>query len=559
VCQPFEGSETVTDTRGEFRLPPGLNNTVAVGKAARLLVRLRGGPEHEAAAVPTEDGAVTLKLPVAGQAAQGVAGPGDVAPDELAGVVVDTDGKPIEGAEVDAWTWYPGHEAKTDGKGFFRIGKLGKGSKVEVVVRKPGYTPQLFLTQPTGQPGWVIVLGNKTYFEGRVSSPEGQPVAGARIRANNGPKRADGGMITEIWTEATTGDDGRYRMYAQADVYDIQVRVPGVGVARLPDTPLGSDEAKRLDVVLDRGVTFRAKLVDSLTGKPVPGVRLWHWQHPGAEGRSGEDGVASIPDMMPGPFQFQLDAPGYARWWSDEAASEWNRRRIDETRGGWQRNFDPIDFHLRPGMKPVTITVERGVTVTGRVLDPDGKPVAGATVAPALTGSGNSLTGDTRFSVETGDDGKFQVVLPASGGREYNLIAHDGKFGQWRTWANGVLPPFRTQPGEVVRDVVIRLTRPATVRGRVTDANGRPVSSREVRASAADRLENRYYDPTVTTADNGSYELRFIRPGEHFIQVAPFWLDARQAAEETSRMLTLTPGELKEGVDFRLPGHGGGD
>jgi len=443
-------------------------------------------------------------------------------PDELAGVVVDVEGKPIEGAEVDAWTWYWGHEAKTDAKGFFRIGKLAKGRKVEVVVRKPGYNPQLFLTQPTGEPGWVVVLGKRTYFEGRVTGPDGKPVAGARLRANNGPKRADGVTISEIWTEATTGDDGRYRMYAQADVYDIQVRVPGVGVARLPDTSLGADEAKRLDVRLDRGVTFRAKMVDSLTRDPVPGVRLWHWQHPGIEGRSGKDGVVAIPDMISGRFDFKVDAPGYARWWSDKAFSEWSRFQVDATRGGWQRNFDDIDFDVASGIGPVTIAVERGVTVTGRVLDPDGKLVVGATVAPALTGSGNSLTGDTRFSVETGADGKFTAVLPASGGREYNLVAHDGKYGQWRIWANGVLAPFRSKPGETFRDVELRLTQPATVRGRVTDADGRPVPGREVRASAADRRKHRYYDPTVGTGADGSYELKFIRPGEHFIQVAPF-------------------------------------
>ncbi len=164
--------------------------------------------------------------------------------------------------------------------------------------------------------------------------------------------------------------------------------------------------------------------------------------------------------MMPGPFQFQVDAPGYARWWSEEASNEWSRRRIDETKGGWQRNFDRLDFDLEPDMKPVTITVERGVTVTGRVLDPEGKPVAGATVAPALTGTGNSLTGDTRFSVETGHDGRFTTILPASGARAYNLVAHDGKYDHWRTWANGVRPPFRTKPGEEVRDVEISADAP---------------------------------------------------------------------------------------------------
>ena len=360
-------------------------------------------------------------------------------------------------------------------------------------------------------------------------------------------------MITEIWTEATTDDDGRYRLYAQADVYDIQVRIPGVGVARRSRTPLGADEAKSLDIALERGVTFRAEVVDSLTGDPVPGVRLWHWQHRGVEGRSKEDGIVEVPDMMPGPFQFEVEASGYARWWSEEASTEWTRRKIDETRGGWQRNFDHIDFSLQPDMKPVTITVERGVTVTGRVVDPDGKPVAGATVAPALTGTGNSLTGDTRFSAETDKDGRFTVLLPASGRREYNLVAHDGQYDQWRTWANGVLPPFRTKPGETFPDVELRLMRPATVRGRVTDSGGRPVPEREVRASAADRLKNRYYDPTTKTAADGTFELKFIRPGEQFIQVAPFWLDARQAPDGTSRTLTLKPGESKAGVDFRVP------
>jgi protocatechuate 3,4-dioxygenase beta subunit len=345
-------------------------------------------------------------------------------------------------------------------------------------------------------------------------------------------------------------------MYAQADVYDIQVRVPGVGAARLARTALGADEAKRLDIALKQAVTFRANVVDSLTNDPVPGARLWHWQHPGIEGRSKEDGVVTIPDMLPGPFHFQVEAPDYARWWSEEASTEWSRRKIDETRGGWQRNFDQIDFDLKPGMEPVTITLERGVTVTGRVLDPDGKPVAGATVAPALTGTGNSLTGDTRFSVETDKDGRFSVLLPASGARDYNLVAHDGKFQQWRTWANGVLPPFRTKPGQVIENVELQLTRPATVRGRVTDVNGKPVAGREVRASAADRWENRYYDPTVTTVADGSYELKFVRPGEQFIQVAPFWLDARQAPEGTSRTVTLAPGESRDAIDFRISDSG---
>jgi hypothetical protein len=65
-------------------------------------------------------------------------------------------------------------------------------------------------------------------------------------------------------------------------------------------------------------------------------------------------------------------------------------------------------------------------------------------------------------------------------------------------------------------------------------------------------MENRYYDPTIKTGKDGRYELKFIRPGEQFIQVAPFWLDAKQAPPGTSQTLTLEPGETRDGVDFQV-------
>src|SRR5580692_6272610 len=143
-----------------------------------------------------------------------------------------------------------------------------------------------------------------------------------------------------------------------------------------------------------------------------------------------------------------------------------------------------------------------------------------------MTGTGNSLTGDARYSVATNKDGTFDMLLPASGKAQYNLVAHDGKYGQWRLWANGVLPPFKTTSGQEIKDVTLTLTKGATVHGKVVDATGKPMAFHEVRASAADKLENRYYDPTTKTKQDGTYELRFIRPGEHFIQAAPFWLTA---------------------------------
>jgi thiol-disulfide isomerase/thioredoxin len=203
-------------------------------------------------------------------------------------------------------------------------------------------------------------------------------------------------------------------------------------------------------------------------------------------------------------------------------------------------------------MRPVTIEVERGVVFSGHVYDPDGKPVAGATVAPAKTGSGNSLTGDTRYSVKTAKDGGYRVVMPAGNKFQYNLIAHDGDYSQWRNWGNAVSEPLQTEPGRQFENFDFTLTRGATVRGRVVSEGDRVVGDREVRAHAADLRENRYYDPTVKVRDDGTFELKFIRPGRHYIQVSPFWLRAASGPEGTSVQVDLKPDEVLEGIELRV-------
>ena len=51
-------------------------------------------------------------------------------------------------------------------------------------------------------------------------------------------------------------------------------------------------------------------------------------------------------------------------------SNDWERRKIESD--GWQRNFDNLTFKLEVGMDPVTIILEKGVRIRGRILDPDG-------------------------------------------------------------------------------------------------------------------------------------------------------------------------------------------
>lgn len=145
---------------------------------------------------------------------------------------------------------------------------------------------------------------------------------------------------------------------------------------------IGKDEAKQLDIVLQRGIVFRAKVLDSQTGKPVEGVSLWNRQYPGVEGRSDAEGRIEIPGMLPGRFVFEVQADGYPRWGSEQCLSKtfryWTVLRNGKT---WHHNLDRLDFGLKAEMAPVTIRVERGVQICGKVFDPVGSSVAGATVS----------------------------------------------------------------------------------------------------------------------------------------------------------------------------------
>jgi protocatechuate 3,4-dioxygenase beta subunit len=551
----------VTDDHGEFQ-PAGSGHDVVPGREATVSVRLGDGREFDVKVVPTADGSATVRLPVAalprpGATAVRVEGPRDVAPDELAGIVVDASGNPLQGVEVDAWTWYPGNETRTDSSGSFRLGKLDQRRKVEVRFRKEGYSPQVFLEQLTGTTGWVIVLGKTTFFEGTATGRDGKPVAGALIRANQGPKRSEGSIITDIWTEARTDAEGRYRMYAQADDYQVLVRVPGAGVARLDRVPLLPDEAKTLDIRLEAGVDFRGRMVDSLSGRPVARVRLWHWQYPDVEGRSDTDGMVRIADMLPGRFSFQVDSSGHARWWSEEGATPRSRRQFlarGVQGGDWQGNYQEIDFDLSAGMDPVTITVEPAVIVAGRVLDPDSKPVAGAMVSPIFTGSDSSAVGSGGFDVVSDRDGRFRLKLPASGQRSYHLMAHEGRRQQWRTWANGVSPSWRTRPGQEIRDVDVRLTRPAAVRGRVVDPQGMPVADCVIRSRPMDRMEWHLYGPETKTDADGRYELRFLRPVPHSIWAGNNLYFGEVPSDGSARDVTARADRVTDGVDLVFSG-----
>ena len=71
--------------------------------------------------------------------------------------------------------------------------------------------------------------------------------------------------------------------------------------------------------------------------------------------------------------------------------------------------------------------------------------------------------------------------------------------------------------------------------------NGKPLKvGTSVSAQSKDLLENRYYNPTALVNEDGSFELKFIRAGEHSIRVGQSTMD-----------VVLEPGQILEGVELQ--------
>jgi hypothetical protein len=444
----------------------------------------------------------------------------DAGPNDVAGTVVDEAGKPIQGVVADMWTWYAGNESTTDKNGHFHIKGNGSGDRrVEVRFTKAGLSPVYIRSQDAGVSDLTIMMNAKTYLEGKVLAADGSPIPNVLVRADSGPKEADGLRITTVWTETKADKDGNYRLYLAPDSYKLQARVPDKGVFyQSIDVP--ENQATKQDIKLEEGITFTVKCIDGDTQQPVPNVKINAARQKGMTATSDKDGVAVIHHMPPDKFEFRIDSKDHVKWWWPDSPDESQRTREKN----WRWTSDGPEITLAPDMEPITILLEKGTTYSGRVLDPDGKPRSGAIVVTALVGYGDAIDQTQHFTSRTKADGAFSLTLPSIGDHQFVLIAHDGGYDEWRKWANGFTEPMSITPGQDVKDLTIKLNVPSTIKGKFVDSSGNPKANTSVRVMTTGDVDSRFVAPSATSDKDGNFTIKFVSPGEMEVQVEPFYM-----------------------------------
>jgi RNA polymerase sigma factor (sigma-70 family) len=288
----------------------------------------------------------------------------------------------------------------TTGKdGRFRIEGLGRERAVELTVRGSGIEHQWFsvITRPgfTSKsrrfrgPSFDLLVGPGKELVGVVrDKATGKPVAGAEVTCQIGRVRTDA--------------QGRYRIdgLRKQDSYGVWAWGKDYfnTLADAKDTP--GRESVRLDLEINRGVRVTGRLLDRASGKPISGVVGYYIKSdnphlknyafsPGTglgNGPAGADGTFSILTIPgPGYLTVQADRNLYRR----ATLESWNGQPFMATPNA----LFPYYYHAmvsidpdekKPASLKVDIHLDRGQSLSGSVVGPDGKPVSGA-IAFGLT------------------------------------------------------------------------------------------------------------------------------------------------------------------------------
>jgi RNA polymerase sigma factor (sigma-70 family) len=463
--------------------------------------------------------------------------------------------------------------ATTDADGRFHLEGIGRERVAELTLSGPTIVTEdvyaMTRTGPAVRPvGWEgLEPGARSYrgarFEhaaapctpiaGTVRDVEtGLPIAGVKVRAHVEPVE---GQASHPGASTTTDDRGRYVLTGLPPEGKIRLRAsstPGLPyVGR--DVPVTAKavarEPARCDIGLRKGVLIRGRVTDQATGQPVrasvayfpfpDNPQLKDYPAGGHSGAAGDDG------------RFEITVPpGRGVLIAHTSDGRYLRAVGADKIQGLDRIPDLAirPFHVVPnyqaivevdpagGVGPLTrdLQLVPARTVTGTVVDPDGKPIIEA-VAMGLDANApwvDRVLMSADFAVGDIDPGEPRRVY----------FFHVG-----RRLAGSVL--IR---GDEAGPLSVRLQPWGVVVGRIVDDRGRPQSALELTGSTPNRseLDSGMLPRRATVGADGRFRFQGLVPGLRYsVSVLE---DGGYGYRWAFRDLRVGPGETRNLGDIKL-------
>lgn len=364
----------------------------------------------------------------------------------------------------------------TDAAGRFEAEVVA--GEVEVRASKAGYespTPEradgVHRLAPGERAEVVVLLTPLGLVSGVVEDEAGAPVSGAHVSCGSEGFSDEAGRFSVGCTRALS------RLRVSADGYAdavVEVQAPRDGLV----------------IRLRAGAVVRGLVVDA-AGRGVVGARVVVDEAKRVSATSGDSGAFTLSEA--------LDDGRWTLTASTVGVSE--RRKMAMLRGlAGLTGSTEVEVHAKRAPEVVVITVRGAGDVSGRVVDSDGKPVAGVLVGvqvmgdipDALGARGRGMLQTLRdvhnvsqAETRTSEDGAFVIEGLAAG--EHRLFALSGDVVSD--------PRQRVMVRGGDRDVILRVLRRPRVRGRVLSADGAPIAHFSVEQTGVDSPDGRFDQP----------------------------------------------------------------
>lgn len=473
------------------------------------------------------------------------------APLELAGLVHDSSGRPLAGANlvlaasesaaaaIVARAQPDARWSTSDALGAFHLCVAGAPEATRTLwASSADYLPAR--VEVSDSAPLDVLLRARPVLEIVLRGPGGSALDGP-AHAQLWVRRGDGSV-----EELGVDPDERRRLIARGlplgRVERIQARQRGAGrVERALELPLVPDGYERLELELPRGATVRGVVLDARTEQPVPGAQVW-----AEEGWLSEESASPVT-RADGEGRFELVGvepepasgdPGAVWCLVSAGADGYVGQRFEAH--AWQEN-EERSYWAELRLVPASARLQ------GRVLFPD------AHGAPARVWA---VDGRAQFFFRV-TDGAFELEPLSPGKLELFLLTDENAPAEARA---ALRTSLELAEGET-RQAEFALARAdAVIRGRVLDLHDRPVRGARAGLSLnmyTERLAFGTEDREVTTDAAGRFEFRSTFPGRYHLKLLelpeglvsePFEDDLEMAAGETRAL------ELRCGAPIELAG-----
>ncbi|MCA9001287.1 MAG: carboxypeptidase regulatory-like domain-containing protein, partial [Planctomycetes bacterium] len=395
----------------------------------------------------------------------------------VTGRVLDPAGNPVEGAEVASFSQAPLAQARgpyrkdfTDDAGQFTLVALPEEPLI-VRARHPDWVhSDKFRIEGKGNvQDVVLTMKEGAFLAGVLLYPDGTPAPDVVVVANLDGVHVNGmegiGMVEHMGSRAVSTTDGQGRFHLK-------------GLANLPYKLAAKTEWKSqvvrgflddqrpseapLELQLRPSLSLAGHVKDA-EGRPVTEFMLLAREARAAEmftvyvndrvkHFAAEDGSFQLSDLVAGRWQIQVQGDGFV--------------------------LDPpfeVDLPQGENAAPIVLTVTQALTLTGTVVDPEGRPIPGAQVRAQVQGiEALQRLGESRLTPKGLSDAEGRFTIGPMPVQPVSLVASAPD------WCDSESLAVEPVEGVPMPEITLALRRGGTLIAEVFGEDGELAANRMI-------------------------------------------------------------------------------